>query len=129
MPVVTLAEESKTQGDFYVPRFKIKVAGPSLPRDVLRDIHQLTYQTHIKWLGSFALTVSNWDADERKFTYVGEESTESLQTKPLHRLFDPRLHEVEVFMGYGSKLPLMLKGYFTTIEPNFPSSGASTLTV
>src|SRR5262245_35604054 len=127
MPVVTLREESKTQGDFYVPRFEIKSAGASLPRDVLRDVLQVTYKDNIKELDSFELTVSNWDAAERKFKYVGAETTESLQKNPLHRLFDPCRHNVEVLMGYGSELPLMLKGNFTTMEPNFPSSGGPTL--
>jgi phage protein D len=127
MPVVTLREESKTQGDFYVPRFEIKIAGVSLPRDVLRDVLQVTYKDNIKELDSFELTVSNWDAAERKFKYVGAETTESLQKNPLHRLFDPCRHNVEVLMGYGGDLPLMLKGNFTTMEPNFPSSGGPTL--
>ena len=36
MPVVTLRDESKLRGDFYVPRFEIKIAGVNLPLDVLR---------------------------------------------------------------------------------------------
>ena len=32
-------------------------------------------------------------------------------------------------MGYGGKLSLMVKGNFTTMEPNFPSSGGPTLNV
>jgi len=129
MPVVTLREESKSQGGFYVPRFEIKIAGASLPRDVLRDVLQVTYKDNIKELDSFELTVSNWDAAGRGFKYVGAETADSIQKNPLHRLFDPCRHEVEVLMGYGGDLPLMLRGNFTTMEPNFPSSGGPTLTV
>lgn len=129
MPVVTLREESKSQGDFYVPRFEIKIAGASLPRDVLRDVLQVTYMDSIEKLDNFAMTVSNWDAAKREFKYVGAETTDSMQKNPLHRLFDPSRHEVEVMMGYGGDLSLMLKGNFTTMEPNFPSSGGPTLTI
>jgi phage protein D len=129
MPVVTLREESKSQGGFYVPRFEIKIAGASLPKDVLRDVLQVTYKDSIKELDSFELTVSNWDAARREFKYVGAETTDSMQKNPLHRLFDPCRHEVEVSMGYGGNLPLMVRGNFTTMEPNFPSSGGPTLAV
>ncbi|MFN7931271.1 MAG: contractile injection system protein, VgrG/Pvc8 family, partial [Blastocatellia bacterium] len=35
----------------------------------------------------------------------------------------------EVWMGYAHQMRLMLRGTFTTMEPNFPSSGPPTLTV
>jgi uncharacterized protein len=129
MAVVTVGDESKNQGDFYVPRFEIKIAGASLPRDVLRDVLQVTYKDNIKELDSFELSVSNWDAGKKEFKYVGSETPDSLKSNPLHRLFDPCGHDVAVLMGYGGDLSLMLNGNFTTIEPNFPSSGGPTLTV
>src|SRR5262249_34868569 len=120
MPVVTLREESKQQGDFYVPRFEIKIAGVSLPANVLRDVIQVTYKDNIKELDSFELTVSNWDAAKREFKYIGTETKDSLDLdkkspqkyNPLHRLFDPCRHEVEVHIGYGDNVSLMLKGNF-----------------
>jgi phage protein D len=139
MPVVTLQDESKQQGDFYVPRYEIKITDANLPLDVLRDVMQVTYNDDIKKLDGFELTVNNWDAFAQEFKYVGSETLESLNEKrrdakkqpfnPLHRLFDPSCHKVEVFMGYGGDLKLMLSGNFTTMEPNFPSSGGPTLTV
>lgn len=131
MDVTTVLKESQEQGHFYVPRFEIKIAGVSLPANVLRDVLQVTYKHNIKELDSFEITVSNWDADKRMFKYVGAETKESLEKNPLHRLFDPCRHKsgVEVWMGYGAPLRLMLTGNFTTIEPNFPSSGGPTLTV
>ena len=129
MPVVTLQEESKQQGGFYVPRYEIKIAGANLPLDVLRDVIQVTYKDNIKELDSFELTINNWDARQQDFKYVGAETTDSLAKNPLHQLFNPCRHEVEVFMGYGGNLQLMLKGNFTTMEPNFPESGGPTLTV
>jgi phage protein D len=124
---VTLRDESKRQGDFYVPRYEIKIAGANLPQNVLRDVLQVTYNDNVKELDSFELTVSNWDAAKREFKYVGSETKGSLETNPLHRIFDPCRHEVELSMGYSSDLVLMMKGNFTTMEPNFPSSGGPTV--
>ena len=130
MGVVTLLEESARQGAFYVPRFEIRIAGANLPLDVLRDVTQVTYKDNVKELDSFEITVNNWDAAKKQFKYVGAETPESLKNNPLHNLFKPCGHEVDVLMGYGSRpLNLMLKGNFTTMEPNFPSSGGSTLAV
>jgi Bacteriophage probable baseplate hub protein len=129
MPVVTLRDESKRQGDFYVPRYEIKIAGASLPKNVLRDVLQVTYTDSVKELDNFELTVNNWDAEKRQFKYVGSETTDSLAKNPLHQLFNPSRHDVELAMGYAKDLTLMMKGNFTTMEPNFPSSGGPTLTL
>jgi phage protein D len=129
MPVVTLRDQSKLQGDFYVPRFEVKIAGANLPQNVLRDVLQVTYTDNIKELDSFEFTVNNWDAEKREFKYVGSETTDSLAKNPLHQLFNPSRHDVEVAMGYQKNLTLMTKGNFTTMEPSFPSSGGPTLTV
>jgi uncharacterized protein len=128
--VVTLRDESARQGGFYVPRFEIKIAGANLPLDVLRDVMQVTYKDSVKELDSFEITVNNWDADKKQFKYVGAETQDSLKKNPLHNLFNPCGHEVDVLMGYGANpLTLMLRGNFVTMEPNFPSSGGSTLAV
>ena len=66
MPVVTLRDESKLQGDFYVPRFEIKIAGANLPQNVLRDVLQVTYKDNVKELDSFEFTVNNWDAEKQR---------------------------------------------------------------
>ena len=130
MEVMTLREESARQGGFYVPRFEIKIAGAKLPLDVLRDVMQVTYKDSVKELDSFEITVNNWDADKKQFKYVGTETQDSLKTNPLHNLFNPCGHEVDVVMGYGANpLTLMLRGNFVAMEPNFPSSGGSTLAV
>jgi len=128
MPLVTLRDESKLRGDFYVPRFEIKIAGVNLPLDVLRDVEQVTYKDNVKELDSFELTVNNWDADAQDFKYVGSETADSLAKNPLHLLFNPCRHNVDVFMGYGENLSLIVTGNFTTLEPNF-SDGAPKLNV
>ena len=129
MQAVTLQDESKRQGNFYVPRYEIRIAGANLPQNVVRDVLQVTYSDNVKELDSFELTVNNWDAEKQDFKYVGSETTDSLAKDPLHQLFNPSRHDVEVAMGYEKDLKLMMKGNFTTMEPSFPSSGGPTLTV
>ena len=126
--VTTLAEESRRQGGFYVPRFEIKIEGVGLPRDVLSDVTQLTYKDSIKEIDGFELTVNNWDAAANSFKYVGGETKESLQEGTpeslRYRLFEPCNKEVTVSMGYVDDMRVMLTGTFTTMEPNFPATGA-----
>jgi len=138
MPVVTLGQESREKKaldgtSFYVPYFEVKIEGVGLPRDVLRDVTQLTYKDEIKKFDSFELTVNNWDVTTQSFKYVGSETPETLQgSSPeglRHRLFEPCRKEVQVSMGYVGDLRLMMKGSFVSLEPNFPSGGAPTLTV
>lgn len=133
MTLVTLREESQARGGFYVPRFEIRIAGSGLPRDVLRDVISLTYRDDLRQIDSFELTVNNWDAATRDFKYVGAETTTMPEggddEAERQRLFDPCHKDVEVRMGYGDELTLMLRGNFTTLEPRFPASGAPTLTV
>jgi uncharacterized protein len=133
MSVVTLSQESTQQAGFYVPQFQVKIEGVGLPRDVLRDVLQITYKDNIKELDSFELTVNNYDPATNTFKYVGSETKQSLQGSTpeslRHRLFEPCNKEVEVRMGYVGNLVLMLRGNFTTMEPNFPNSGAPTMNV
>lgn len=133
MSVVTLKQESATQHGFYVPEFEVKIEGVGLPRDILRDVTQITYKDNVKEIDNFELTVNNWDSSRMDFKYIGSETSQTLAegtpTGLRYRLFEPSKKEVEVSMGYMGDLRLMLKGTFTTMEPNFPSGGAPTLTV
>ncbi len=133
MPLVTLAEESKVQDGFYVPQFELRIENVGLPRDVLRDVLQLTYRDNMKEIDGFEITVNNWDPTTRDFKYVGAETPASLKSSTdeglRQRLFEPYGKEVIVRMGYLNKLQFMMKGQFTTMAPSFPSGGAPTLTV
>jgi uncharacterized protein len=133
LEILPLVEESKRRGAFYVPRFEVKIEGVGLPRDVLRDVVQLTYRDTVSELDSFEMTVNNWDPTTRRFKYVGSESKADLEgTGPdtlRYKLFEPCSKQVEVRMGYLDYMPLMLTGSVTTMEPSFPSGGAPMLTV
>jgi uncharacterized protein len=99
---------------------------------------QVTYKDNIKEIDSFEMTVNNWAPstnDFHDFKYVGSrlETPELLQSdtelsRRFH-LFEPCSKKVELRMGYIGELTVMLSGNFTTMEPNFTSGGAPTLTV
>jgi phage protein D len=133
MPVVTLAEESRTQKSFYTPQFQLRIDRVGLPRDVLRDVIQVTYTDNINEIDGFEITVNNWDAARRDFKYAGSEKPQLLDpNNPASRadqLFEPCNKEVELRMGYVNDLTVMVRGNFTTIEPTFPSAGGPTLAV
>lgn len=133
MALTTLASEAIAEHGFYVPQFEIRIEGANLPRNVLRDVSQVTYHDSLTEIDGFEITVNNWDADLRTFKYVGAETADDLAgtpgANPLVRLFDPCNKQVEVKLGYLDHLRRMVLGTFTTLEPMFPSGGAPTLNV
>lgn len=128
----TLAQEARTAGGFYVPRFEVKVERANLPRDVLLDVRSLTYRDDLDALDSVELVVNNWDDSRRAFKYIGSETAAQLTPgHPDHgrvTVFEPCSKEVVVRMGYGNDLVTMMRGTFTTMQPRF-DSGAPELTV
>lgn len=133
MVTPTLLEESVAQHGFYVPQCEVRIAGVGLPRDVLRDVSEVSYQDDLKKIDGFSLTVNNWDPATRRYKYIGSETAADLksstQESQRYRLFDPSDRDVEVRFGYLGDLHLMVKGTFTTMEPTFPSGGKPTLEV
>ncbi len=127
--IVTLSKESIEQGGFYIPQSEVKIEGVGLPKDVLRDVIQLTYKDNIKEIDSFELTVNNWDPTTNTFKYVGAETAALLKSVKLFTIFEPSNKEVTVSMGYLDNMRVMLTGNFTTMAPSFPSGGAPTLSV
>ena len=137
MPVREIYQRSGApeQGDpggperFYVPGFEVKLRGSPLPLEVVRDVMQVTYRDAANELDSFELRINNWDASTRRPKYVGFPGDGRRgEGRGLARLFEPG-EELELRMGYGSRLELMLAGLITTIAPDFPSSGPPVLTV
>ncbi len=122
MTITGLREISQKQNGFYVPFFKILVKDMGLPGDIVRDVLQVTYKDNIKEIDSFEISVNNWDPEVNRFKYLGAESQQT-------SIFEPSGNAVTVQMGYTGDLRVMLTGYITTLEPNFPGSGAPTLTV
>lgn len=136
MTAVRLVETAPPHHDrfrYHAPQFEVKIEGAGLPRDVLRDVIQLSYHDSVAELDGFELTVNNWDPARRRFKYVGAETDADLQGTTddgkLFKLFEPCNKEVQLSMGYVNALQLMLTGSVTTMEPHFPATGGPTLTV
>lgn len=132
MDAVALETVSKDQaGGFYVPEFEIRIAGQGVPEYIARDVLELTYTDNIEKMDSFQLTVNNWNPETNDFKYIGAENSgiDSESNADLSKVFEPCSTEVDIVMGYVGYRHTMMKGYFTTMEPSFPSSGASTLAV
>jgi phage protein D len=128
MTTTTLQDEAARQGDFWVPRYEVKIEGANLPRDVLYDVRSLTYRDTVEGLDSFDIVVNNWDEDNRRFKYIGSETRAQLQeSHPDHQrvtLFEPSGKEVVVRMGYGDNLVEMIRGSFTTMTPSYVDGNA-----
>jgi len=110
----------------YVPAFELEVNGSPMPRNLVRDILEVTFEDSIDAVDSFTLVFNNWDTDHLRMQYVGEQADEK-QWKVVQPGNGVRLR-----MGYqGSKpdLRLMTTGYITALEAEFPEAGTSRLTV
>ena len=109
--------------DFYVPAYRIKVRGAELLEET-HDITSVTYTESLTAIDSFDLVVNNWDERMPKPKYMHKYS-DGDTFKP----WSP----VELDMGYilngkDNRRPL-LRGEITTMAPNFPTGGPSTMTV
>jgi phage protein D len=115
---------------FYAPYFEIQVRGNPMPRNVVRDVIDVTYEDSIEKVDSFTLTVNNWDADRRRVKYLGmpDKPKAKSDDEQFAKLFEPG-NELALSMGYQANLRLMMSGVITTVEVNFPESKAPTMTV
>jgi phage protein D len=109
---------------FYVPQFQVSIAGKTLADGLLRDVMQVTYRDNVEEIDSFELMVNNWDAGHPRPQPKYEPPSQPQNTG----VFDPG-QRLELRMGYMNEMTLMLTGEITTLEPNFPESGAPTLSV
>jgi phage protein D len=115
---------------FFVPHFEIRVSGTSLPQSVVKDVLQLTYKDNVKEIDSVDLTLNNWDEANRRFLYIGSETTRDLSDgNPMAVLFEPGNRKIEVWLGYIGQLRLVSTVNITSLEPSFTSGGPSTLQV
>ena len=106
---------------FYVPRFEVYINGKKLERNIINDILQVTYKDSINDIDSFSIEINNWDAEKRTFKFAPPQ-------KAFEEIFDPG-KKIEIWMGYYKNTRRMMRGVITGLEPNFPESGASTLSV
>ena len=112
---------------FYVPSVQLVVRGRPLGAEVIHDLIDVTYKDNVNEIDSFTIEINNWDADLRTFKFAPPLKTGS---EDFTGIFDPGT-EIELWMGYQnqSNMRRMMVGTVTTLEPNFPASGAPTLTI
>ena len=102
--------------DYYAPNFRVEVEGRELDPGVKGDVLDVKVTMDKDNLTSFDLTINNWDDNTLSFKYSDT------------AVFDVG-NRVHIRMGYADKLLFMAYGVITTLTPNFPDSGPSTLGV
>jgi phage protein D len=114
---ITLASEDQT---FYVPAFEVQVNGAPLPRNVIRDIVEVTYEDSIDKVDSFSLTVYDWDSDTGKGKYFGPQ-TQPASGSPeekMANIFAPNT-VLKLMLGYqGTRTDTrrMIEGRITSLD-------------
>jgi len=118
-----------TEQDFYVPSFQL-FKGPKELNNVVPDVLSVTYTDSLTSIDSCDLTVNNWDPDK------ATKNPKGFALSPFkysdENTFNP-WQPFELWMGYIrngiDERQKMLTGEIVTMSPNFPASGASTLSV
>lgn len=114
---IPLYQERQT---FYVPGFEIQVRGAPMPREVVRDVIEVTYEDHIEKVDSFTLTVNNWDSDTGTAKYFGPQTEPGAGTaaEKLANIFAPNnvLHLYLGYQGIPADLRRMVSGRITTVD-------------
>jgi phage protein D len=124
--MTTVISLSDVRQPFYVPAFEIEVNGSPMPRGVVRDVMEVTFDDSLDKVDSFTLVMNNWDADGRHPRFVGERAAtvdwNSVQPG----------NTVRLSMGYQGRRPdfrVMTTGIVTSLEADFPEAGTPRLTV
>lgn len=124
MTPVPLAAARRT---FLVPGFELEINGRPAARGLVRDVIEVTYEDTLDGIDSFSLKLNNHDTDRGTPQFVGQGAPDGppddawAQVQPGNGL---RLR-----MGYQGDLRLMLVGYITRLDVDFPDGAASQLTV
>lgn len=106
----------------YVPRFEILVNDTSL-HEKGSDVVSVQFADSVTALSTFELVLNNWD-DGGKSGTPGFKYSNKLDWLVPHA-------QISLSMGYADGPPprLMMIGEITAIEPQFPASGAPTITI
>jgi phage protein D len=107
---------------YYAPSYRVLVNNREL-HERGSDFLSVQFKDSIKELSGFELTLNNWDdggeGTRPGFKYSNEGSRLELG------------NQVEIFLGYADERPLarMIVGEITAMDPQFPASGAPTVTI
>ncbi len=123
---MSVIELHETDQAFYVPAFEVEVNGAPMPRGVIRDVIEVTYEDSIDKIDSFTFVFNNLDTTRRTAKFVGEGATEELW-----EAVQPG-NTVTLSMGYQGRTAdfrVMTTGLITTLEADFPEAGTTRLTM
>jgi phage protein D/phage baseplate assembly protein gpV len=97
--------------NYFAPAFDVKIEGLTLAANVTQAVMELSYDNNLDTADMFTLRLNNADMS----------LTDSA-------LFDVG-KTVEIYMGYAGELYPMILGVITAVNPNFPQSGAPSLSI
>jgi phage protein D len=109
-------QQSGLPVDYYAPDYLIEVRDRALDSEARGDVIDLKVTLAKESIGSFQLTINNWDDKRLEFKY-SEGDTFALGNR------------VHVKLGYVDRLVSVMRGIVTSLAPQFPESGPPTLTV
>jgi uncharacterized protein len=113
--------------DFYVPAYRVLLKNQPQP-DLAQDVVSVTFQDSLTDVDSVDLVVNNWDPGDP----IPGQAAQGQFKYSNSNVFDP-WQDIEIWMGYyrqgQDNLQQMLVGEISSMSPNFPASGGSTLNV
>jgi phage protein D len=101
---------------YYAPDFTVEVGGAALDPATKGDVLELKVEMGLKEMTSADLKMNNYD--DLTFDLKWSDSAQFRLGSQVH-----------VQLGYAEQRLSMMRGYITTLTPDFPSDGPPTLTV
>lgn len=140
--------------DAYAPNFRVLVDGVELDPKTKGDILDIKVTLELEKTSGFDFTLNNWDdltesgniisrfADVKNLAaegvgllgssvglHFGRNSSEQNRFKYSENGQVAPGRSVQIWIGYGNELTLLINGIITSLTPKFPESGAPTIGV
>lgn len=109
-------QQSGLPTDYYAPDYLIEVDNQALNAETKGDVIDLKVTLSKDAIGSFSLSINNWDDHRLAFKYSDGEAF-------------ALGNQIHVKLGYAGKLVSVMRGLITSLAPQFPESGPPTLAV
>ena len=101
---------------YYAPDFVLEIDGAKLDEASKGDVLEIKVEMALGEATSVDLKLNNYNDETFDLKWIDDELLQ------LSR-------KIHVQMGYAEQMLSMMRGYLTTITPDFPSDGAPTITV
>lgn len=114
---------------YYAPGCRIFVEGKELEPEIIADILQVTVTLELDALAQFSLGVNNWDSQNFAFKYTDRRRIKDAKGGIVEVGVFELGNRLQVELGYGGDLTILVRGEITTLSPRFPESGSPTIGV